>query len=66
MASGGQRKGAGNKPLPFKTKYVVTTIKGSDYERLKLEGETYDQFYDRVKTPMKKAFKEILKNISTF
>ena len=47
---GGAGRGQGNKPLPFKTQFVKKIITGSDFKRLAKEGESYDEFFLRIKT----------------
>ena len=59
---GGSGRGQGNKPLPFKTKFVKKIITGSDYKRLSKKDESYEEFFIRKKEEILKAIDNILKD----
>ena len=57
---GGAGRGQGNKPLPFKTQFVKKIITGSDFKRLAKEGESYEEFFLRIKGEILKEIANIL------
>ena len=57
---GGAGRGQGNKPLPFKTQFVKKIITGQDFKRLAKEGESYEEFFQRIKGEILKEIDNIL------
>jgi hypothetical protein len=61
---GGKREGAKRPTLyAFKTDTISIRVTGQDYKKAS-KGETYKEFYLKMKTEMQKKYQELLQGIA--
>lgn len=57
---GGKRDGASRPQLPYKTKEIRRRITSHDYQIWGKEGESYNQFFERIETSVNEAIQKII------